>query len=116
MTAHDICVAYEKAEDKRQAIRDIANNEFCGVQDIKDLLMLNGYELPPETRGRKPKKAVKETQGVKVSRNIPESVYLALCGQISSLESEIAELQKQINEKEKQYQEIADFIYGKEQG
>lgn len=114
MTAHDICVAYEKAEDKRQAIRDIAKNEFCGVQDVKDLLMLNGYELPPETRGRKPKKTVEETQTVKVSRNIPDAVYMALYEQISVLESEISELHKQISEKEKRYQEIADFIYGKD--
>jgi DNA-binding transcriptional MerR regulator len=114
MTPKEICNTYDQASDKRKAIKMIARIECCGVEDIKELLRLNDRELPPETRGRKPKKACENEQTVKVSRDIPEVVYTALYEQIAVLEKEIRSLHKQINEKEKQYKDIADFLYGKD--
>lgn len=114
MTPREICETYDRAQDKKKAIRMIADIECCGVVDVKELLRLNGKELPPETRGRKPKKVVEKAQTIKVSRDIPKVVYTALYEQIAALESEIVGLQKQIDKKEKQYKEIANFLYGKD--
>lgn len=115
MTPREICETYDHAQDKKKAIRMIADIECCGVEDVKELLRLNEKELPPETRGRKPKKVDENAQTVKVSRDIPKAVYTALYEQIAVLECEIGIMQKQIDEKEKQYREIANFLYGKDE-
>ena len=119
MKESEICREYKEAKDKRAQIRILAELNLCEKNEILNILLKNGYELPPERKKteQKEEKAVcigpreekAQEEAPEKPQNMPEAV-------MSTLYARMDELDEAIKKLEKEYREIAAFVghYGGE--
>lgn len=119
MTEGEICRSYRNAENQKRQIGILSDLTGKTKEEIKNILLENGEELPKEATKRP--KAIKPTPKEEKAENepicepveaikeeikrkvLPEAVAVALFTRIDQIEEEI-------KAKEKEYKEIVAFI------